>query len=190
MLYAREITRNQECDEMKKTFLKIDKVVEKVQEYICFLLFFGMVVVGGISVFSRFIFNLSITWAEEAIRFLCIWLTFVGSALTVRKDGHVSIDIFISMIKNNKLRAVYYCISRIVGIVFLIVILGPSLELVAKTKNSMAAAIPISFSWIYLAVPVGIINMLWAYITALPKFTLKHYHENDEIDTEQNGGAL
>jgi hypothetical protein len=26
-----------------------------------------------------------------------------------------------------------------------------------------------------VAVPVGIINMLWAYISALPKYTMKHY---------------
>lgn len=166
-------------------FLKIDKIVDKIQEFVCFLLFFGMVVVGGVSVFSRFVLNLSITWAEEAIRFLCIWLTFIGAALTVRKDGHVSIDIFISLIKNKKVRAVYYCVSRLIGIVFLCIMLPASITLVQKTGNSMAAAIPISWKWIYLAVPVGIINMLWAYITALPKYTKKQYDTVDEtiLDT-------
>ena len=161
-------------------FFKIDKIIDKIQEFVCFLLFFGMVAVGGVSVFSRFVLNLSITWAEEAIRFLCIWLTFVGAALTVRKDGHVSIDIFISLIKNNKIRAIYYCISRVVGIVFLLVIFSASITLVQKTGNSMAAAIHISWKWIYLAVPVGIINMLWAYLTALPKYTKKYYKESEE----------
>jgi len=163
-----------------KLFLKIDKIVDKIQEFVCFLLFFGMVAVGGVSVFSRFILNLSITWAEELIRFLCIWLTFVGSALTVRKDGHVAIDIFISVIKNNKFRAVYYCVSRLIGIAFLLCLLGPSIELVQRTGNSMAAALPIKFSYIYLAVPVGIIGMLWAYITALPHYTKKHYEHHEE----------
>ena len=65
-------------------FFKIDKIIDRLQEFVCFVLFMGMVVVGGVSVFSRFILNLSITWAEEAIRFMCIWLTFVGAALTVR----------------------------------------------------------------------------------------------------------
>lgn len=165
---------------MMKLFLKIDRAVDKIQEYICFLLFFGMVVVGGISVFSRFVLNLSITWAEELIRFLCIWLTFVGSALTVRKDGHVSIDIFISIIKNNKVRAVYYCLSRIIGIIFLIILFPASVQLVQRTGNSLAAALPIKFSWIYLAVPVGIVNMLWAYITALPQYTKKHLEAHEE----------
>lgn len=174
-----------------KLFLKIDKAVDKIQEYVCFLLFFGMVVVGGISVFSRFIFNMSITWAEELIRFLCIWLTFVGSGLTVRKDGHVSIDIFISLIKNNKVRAVYYCVSRIIGIAFLLILLPASVQLVQRTGNSLAAALPIKFSWIYLAVPVGIISMLWSYLTALPHYTRKHYEEHeegllDEIGQEKN----
>lgn len=163
-----------------RIFLKIDKVVDKIQEYVCFLLFFGMVIFGGVSVFSRFVFNISITWAEEAIKFLCIWLTFVGAALTVRKDGHVSIDIFISMIKNDKIRAAYYCISRLVGIAFLCVLLPASIKLVQLTGNSMAASIKISWRYIYLAVPVGIINMLWAYITALPHYTKLQYEEKAE----------
>lgn len=165
---------------MIKLFLKIDKVVDKMQEFLCFVLFFGMVAAGGVSVFSRFVFNFSITWAEELIRFLCIWLTFVGAALTVRKDGHVSIDIFISLIKNDKVRVVYYVVSRLIGIAFLLILFPASIELVQRTTNSMAASLPIRFSWIYLAVPVGIINMLWAYLTALPRFAKKVYETHDE----------
>ncbi len=166
---------------LKDIFLKIDKVIDRLQEYACFIFFFAMVVIGGISVFSRFVFNLSITWAEEAIRFSCIWLTWVGAALTVRKDGHVSIDIVLSMIKNDKVRAVYYCISRIIGIVFLIILLPAAIELVQRTGNSRAAAIPIRWNWIYLAVPVGIVNMLWAYITALPFYTKKQLVHQDTL---------
>jgi len=164
-------------------FLKVDKVIDAIQEYASFIFFFIMVLVGGISVFSRFVFNLSITWAEEAIRFSCIWLTWVGAALTVRKDGHVSIDIFVSMIKNDKFRAIYYCVSRVIGIIFLIILLPASIELVMKTGMSKAAAIPIKWSWIYLAVPVGIVNMLWSYISALPKYTKKQLvHEATLMD--------
>ena len=57
---------------MIDAFRKVDKIVDRMQEFFCFTLFFAMIIVGGISVFSRFVFNLSITWAEEVIRFLCI----------------------------------------------------------------------------------------------------------------------
>lgn len=165
---------------MIDAFRKVDKIVDRMQEFFCFTLFFAMIIVGGISIFSRFVFNLSITWAEEVIRFLCIWLTFVGAALTVRKDGHVSVDIVITMIKNNKVRAIYYAVSRIISIVFLVILFPAACQLVAKTGNSMAASVKISFAWIYLAVPVGIINMLWAYISALPYYTKKTY-ETDQV---------
>lgn len=181
---------------MNKTinaFLKVDKVVDKITEFVCFVLFFGMVLVGGVSVFSRFVLNLSITWAEEAIRFLCIWLTWVGASLTVRKDGHVSIDIVISLIKNDKFRAAYYCFSRIISIVFLLILLPASITLVQRTGNSLAAAIPIKWSYIYLAVPVGIVLMLWSYITAVPHYTKKQlvHEENlmDQINAELKENA-
>ena len=101
------------------------------------------------------------------------------------------------MIKNKYVRAVYYCISRLIGILFLCILLGPAFELVARTKNSMAASVKISFSYIYLAVPVGIINMLWAYVTALPKYTRNQLedvvtlqetlHSEEPISTEEGG---
>ena len=182
--------RSETLNKIVNTFLKVDRIVDKITDFACFVFFFGMVLVGGISVFSRFILNLSITWAEEAIRFLCIWLTWVGASLTVRKDGHVSIDIFVSIIKNDKFRAIYYCISRIVGIVFLSILLPASITLVQRTGNSLAAAIPIKWSYIYLAVPVGIVLMLWAYITAVPHYTKKQlvHEENlmDQINAEKN----
>ena len=84
------------------------------------------------------------------------------------------------MIKNNKARAIYYCISRLIGVAFLLSIFPASIELVQRTGNSMAAAIPISWKWIYLAVPVGIVNMLWAYISAIPKYTKAQYENKEE----------
>ena len=166
---------------MKDVFLKIDAIVEKIQTVVCFILFLGIVVLGSIAVFSRFIFNLSIVWAEECMRFACIWLVFIGSALTVRKDGHVAIDILQeSLHRVPKVQAMIYVISRMIGILFLICLFPASMTLIQKTSNSMAASLPLSFSVIYAAVPIGIIAMLWCYIKAIPEFTKKILKGDDE----------
>lgn len=166
---------------MKEIFLKIDAVVEKLQTLVCFILFFGIVVLGSIAVFSRFVFNLSIVWAEEMMRFACIWLVFIGSALTVRKDGHVAIDILQeSLHRVPKVQAVFYVISRVIGMIFLICLFPASITLIQKTGSSMAASLPLSFSVVYAAVPIGIILMIWCYVKALPVFTKKILKGSDE----------
>ena len=162
-----------------RVFLKIDKFVEKLQTYVCFALLCAIVLLGSIAVFSRFVFNLSIPWAEEFLRYSCVWLVFIGSSLTVRNDGHVSIDLLQEYLKNHKVRAVLYAASRLVGVAFLAVLFPASITLVLRSQNSMAASLPISFFYVYAAVPVGIVLMLWSYLTALPRRTKEILEEGD-----------
>ena len=81
---------------------KFDKILTNVQTYICAILFTVIIIIGAANVFCRYVLNDSLTWAEEAMRFICIWLVFIGSSLTIRIDGHVSIDVLQSFLKEIK----------------------------------------------------------------------------------------
>ncbi|WP_455964939.1 TRAP transporter small permease, partial [Cloacibacillus porcorum] len=83
-----------------KTLIKIDRIIENIQIWFCALMFVLILVFGSLQVFGRFILHSSPPWTEEAMRFCGIYLTFIGSALTVRADAHVSVDIVISFMKN------------------------------------------------------------------------------------------
>ncbi|MDR1019085.1 MAG: TRAP transporter small permease [Lachnospiraceae bacterium] len=157
-----------------KTLLKIDKQIENIQTAICILLFGGILVLGSMQVFGRFIFNAAPPWTEEAMRFCGIYLTFFGSALTVRCDGHVSVDIIISFMKDNKKKAILFLISRMMCVVFLLMYLPCSIALVQRSGNFLGAAIRIPYSFIYAAVPAGIIMMLCSYASTIPKMTKQY----------------
>ena len=109
-------------------------------------------------------------------RFCGIYLTFIGSALTVRVDGHVSVDILISFMKDNKSRAVLFIIGRLICVIFLIMFFPGAMTLVSKSFNSLGAAIRIPYAYIYAAAPLGIIMMLCAYASAIPQLA-KEYRE-------------
>lgn len=157
-----------------KTFLKVDKTIEKIQTALSIALFVGILILGTIQVFGRFIFKSAPPWTEEAMRYLGIYLTFIGSSLTVRADEHVSVDIVISFMKNNKHRAILFIISRLISVVFLVMFLPLSIKLVALSGNVMGAAIRIPFSYIYAAVPIGIIMMLFSYASTIPRLSKKY----------------
>ncbi|WP_368182388.1 TRAP transporter small permease, partial [Anaerotruncus rubiinfantis] len=91
-----------------KTWLKIDRWIDIVQTWICIVLFVLILFFGSIQIFGRYIFGVSTPWSEELMRFSAIWLTMVGSALTIRVDGHVSVDILLGFMKNNKARSVLF----------------------------------------------------------------------------------
>ena len=162
-----------------KTLLKIDRVIENIQTYLCMALFILILILGSIQVFGRFIFHAAPPWTEEAMRFCGIYLTFIGSALTIRVDGHVSVDIVISFLKNNKVRAALFIISRLICVVFLIMFFPGSIALVQKSGSSLGAAIQIPYSYIYAAVPLGIVMMLCSYASAIPTLA-KQYAKGEK----------
>lgn len=162
-----------------KTLLKIDRGIETFQTWFCMAMFILILIFGGIQVFGRFILHSVPPWTEEAMRFCGIYLTFVGSALTVRVDGHVSVDIVISFMKDNKARAILFIVGRLICVFFLLLFLPGSILLVSKTFKSLGAAISIPYAYIYAAAPLGIVMMLCSYASAIPKLS-KQYREGEK----------
>ncbi|MBQ7084342.1 MAG: TRAP transporter small permease [Anaerotignum sp.] len=152
---------------------KFDKILTNVQTYVCAILFTVIIIIGAANVFCRYVLNDSITWAEEAMRFICIWLVFIGSSLTIRIDGHVSIDVLQSFLKNTKVKFVLYVITRIVAASFLVVLLPASIELVQKMGNAYSSAVGVPYSVVYLSFPVGAVSMLLSFISAVPEHAKK-----------------
>ena len=157
-----------------KTLLKLDQTIETIQTWFCALIFIMILIFGTIQVFGRFVLSSAPPWTEEAMRFCGIYLTFIGSALTVRADAHVSVDILIGFLKDNKIRAGLFVVSRLICGVFLIAFFPGAITLVQKSGNSLGAAIRIPYSYIYAAAPAGIIMMLCAYASAIPKLARQY----------------
>jgi TRAP-type C4-dicarboxylate transport system permease small subunit len=57
-------------------------------------LLLALVAINGASVFMRYVVGDSISWSEEAIRYLAIWITFLGSAAASWNDEHLDMNLF------------------------------------------------------------------------------------------------
>lgn len=157
---------------------RIDKGIEMAQTIICMIFFLIMLSLGTVQVVGRYVFHVSPAWCEELIRFSCIWMVFIGSGLTIRDDAHVSVDILLGFMKNNKLRCWLYIASRVLAIIFLIMFFPAAIELIAKSGTSRAASIPLPYTYVYLAIPVGIVSMLLSYTSAIPHYA-KQYRKGE-----------
>jgi TRAP-type C4-dicarboxylate transport system permease small subunit len=160
-------------------WLKLDKYIEKLSVIFCTFVFSVILIAGITQVIGRYVLSSSPPWTEELMRFCCIWLILVGSSLTIRSDGHVAVDILISSIKGRAAKARIFILTRLLCVLFLIVIFIPSIQLIMKTTTSRAASLPIGYTWVYLAVPVGVIFMLCSYITTIPAYA-KMYRRGDK----------
>ena len=45
------------------------------------------------NVLMRYVFDIGLIWAEESVRFIIIWVTFVGASLCIRNNIHVKVDV-------------------------------------------------------------------------------------------------
>ena len=119
-------------------------------------LFSAMVTVTTLGVFFRYALNNALPWAEEADRYLFIWLSFVGASITMRYKGHIAVDLLLRYVSPAWRHRLALAAQASV-LVFLGVVFWASLPVIELTSETRATATDIPMSWVYLAAPVGCI---------------------------------
>lgn len=156
---------------MKKLFdayYKIDDAVEIIIKYFCALLLFVMIVICFVNTVCRYAFHYSFRWAEEIIILCAVWVTCVGASLTARADDHVTLDLLQELVKNNKVKAVLYALTRTIACAFLLLLMPAAIEMVKiyAPRFSTSAHLPL---WVlYVSYPVGSIAMVLGYLRITP----------------------
>jgi TRAP-type transport system small permease protein len=119
-------------------------------------LFAAMVAVTTLGVFFRYVLNSALPWAEEADRYLFIWLSFVGASITMRRKAHIAVDILVRSV-GSVLREWIALIAQACVLAFLVIVFRASEPVIEVTSHTRATATDVPMSWVYLAVPVGCI---------------------------------
>jgi len=118
---------------MKKilaVYRKVDDALAIIIKYFCALLLAIMIGVCFVNTVGRYAFHHSFRAAEEIVILCAVWVTCVGASLTARADDHVTLDLLQELIKNNKVRAVLYALTRTLACFFLIELLPAAFKLV------------------------------------------------------------
>lgn len=149
-------------------FLRIiDKAVDFTAAALCSVLLIAIVLVGGANVFYRYVLNDAVVWSDEFLRYAFVWLGFMAGHLTVKHDGHICIDEVPRRLKP-KARAAVYVLTRVLCALYLCILIPCGFILVGLTGSSKASVLPITFNYIYAAVPVAGIFSLWALLRYVP----------------------
>ena len=130
------------------------RAYEAVVNCVAVTLFGGMVAVTTAGVFFRYVMNSALPWAEEADRYLFIWLSFIGAAITMRHQAHIAVDIVVRSFKP-ALREWIAMLTHLCVLAFLVVVFWASERVIEVTSMTRTAATDIPMSWVYMAVPAG-----------------------------------
>jgi C4-dicarboxylate transporter, DctQ subunit len=134
-----------------------------------------------VNVVMRYVFNMSIYWAEELVRYLLVWMIFIGASQVTLSGGHVAVDILLRCLPK---RAKYFhvLVVSIACIVFFILLGYYSLEQALRVKSAHQVSPAMEFPmWIaYASMPVGALLMLIRYIQK----TILHLRGDSEETAE------
>ena len=139
----------------------------RIEEIFCAAALLTTALVLFVNVVLRYVFSASTSWAEELIRYLMIWITFIGGSVCVRRGAHIRMDFLLGVLPEKMAGA----LTRLVYLIaagFCVALFRYSYQLVRFTveleQTSPAMGIPM---WIpYLAMPLGSALMALRFVQA------------------------
>lgn len=118
-----------------------------------------MVVVVTIQVILRYIFHSALDWAEEAARFLLVWISFIGIVLGLRENKHIGIDAFVYWLPK-KLRLLVDVVALTMSAIFWVILVVGGMQLSQSASDQLSPALQIKMSLVYLIVPLSGVLLL------------------------------
>ena len=113
-----------------------------------------MVIDVNIGVFYRYVLNSAISWTEELSRYCMVWAAYLGMSFALRDNQHMGLYFVVEKF-SPRVRCYLELVSRIIMMIFLIVVFRYSLSHLKVVKIQSSPSMEISMFWPYLAVTVG-----------------------------------
>jgi len=136
---------------MEKTL----NIIRKTVIYLVIIFFIYMVLAVFYQVLGRYVFNYKLGAAAETATMAQIWMILLASGIAMKKNMHVGVDILLRKL-NTKIQKIVVTVSTVVILIFLLMVLKGSVQLIVVGAQSTSPAISIPM-WIpYLSIPIGI----------------------------------
>lgn len=146
-----------------KIISKFDKILLKLIEILVSLLLALMFIITIISIFFRYIIHLPIFWTDEFARYIMFYMVMLGSAVAFREERHPAL-LFIIQKFPIRFVKVWNFIKDTIIIIILIIIFKEGYFMALDVIIMKSPALRISFFWVYLALPIGALLMIFQII--------------------------
>jgi C4-dicarboxylate transporter DctQ subunit len=143
----------------------LDEISNKLEKgFLAWTIIFSSLLLF-VNVVMRYVFLLPIYWAEELVRYLMVWMIFIGASQVTKFGGHVAVDIvprFLSKRANTFLTITV----NLICILFCILLAYYSFKQMLRVKiaHQVSPAMELPMWLAYLPIPMGTVLMLIRYV--------------------------
>lgn len=127
-----------------------------LEEILLGMLLSVIVLISGIQVVARYVFNNSLTWSEELCRYLYVWSGFLTVGFCIKHGCIIKIDT-LTMFLPEKVQKVLNVFTSILCFVVIAMLFQASLGVVGKVVSTgqLTPAMRIPIWLVYLCAPIG-----------------------------------
>lgn len=106
----------------------------------------------------------NVAWAEEATRYLLVWLVFLALGLALAEGRQIAMNTFLLGFPD-RVRLILQKIIDATGLLFCAYItwVGSGLAQMVANTGQLSPTLGISAGWLYLALPVGFLLLALRY---------------------------
>lgn len=170
---------------MRKKYLSMMNMISQCIQYVIAATLIFMVALMFVEVVRRYLFGHQFAWSEELIRYLAVWVAFLGGAAAYKEKQLVCFDLLSSKFqgKNKMLLELF---SNTVVLVFLTFIFYLSLKNVMSPSIFMQKSVgmKVTMAFPYAAIPVGTGLMVIFTLNNYMDIIGKYFGGKDEVSEE------
>ena len=129
---------------------------EHFEEYVLSGLLIVIAVVMMLQVIMRYVFNASLSWAEEASRYAFVWSALISIGYTIKENSILKVDTLVEALPAGLKRLMITLINVSVTLFFGFLLYHsiPAIQRVIRTGQT-SPALKIPLGWIYFAAIAG-----------------------------------
>ncbi|CAH1217345.1 Sialic acid TRAP transporter permease protein SiaT [Paenibacillus plantiphilus] len=160
--------------------MKCIDVLNKIVGIIVGIMLAAMSVIIIAQILCRFVFEIPLTWSEEAARYLMVYTVFLGASLALRHHKMIAIEVLPDLLKPS-LRRMLKIAIMLISIVFFIILLVQGIDMLEIVQRQVSAAIGITMDIPYFAIPLGALLMIINAIAVIIELVQNENLETSEV---------
>lgn len=140
---------------MLKLLNRISDWVNEACKAVCAVMMAYLAVVCTLQVIARRFLNNSLSWSEETMRYVFVWMILMATAVTVKEGSGAAIDLLKKKLKSEKALAIQEVVLFILTGITALVLMKYGMDYALAAADMTSAAVHVPMSLVYACIPVG-----------------------------------
>jgi C4-dicarboxylate transporter, DctQ subunit len=126
------------------------------EQYLAGVLLISVFLLLMLQVITRYIFNNSLSWSEELLRFLFVTMVYLSISYAGSQDAHVRIEVHMAYFPGVA-RVLIYTAADLLWILYNLFVIKVGIDLVLNLLEYpfISSVLRVSMAYVYAVIPVG-----------------------------------